>query len=105
MSYCGCYLVLNCLHIAQVTIEALGPKMFLGRRVNQSYCDTDSVADALDRTLDNRVNVQFTRDLFQWLLRFFELHHRSARGHSQGSDFCQTGDEHLRHAIREVILS
>ena len=44
----GRYLVLNCQNIAQVAIVCFGPKMFLGRRVNQSYRDSYFVADALD---------------------------------------------------------
>jgi len=56
------------LHIEQVCdglVEALGPQVVAGLRVNQLHVNPKPVAAALYRTFKHVADVQFTADLFE----------------------------------------
>src|SRR5208283_1014628 len=56
-------LVLDYEDVVQLAIEAVGPEMSSGFRVDQLRGDPDAVASAADAALEHRPDAEFTGDL------------------------------------------
>src|SRR5216684_8101886 len=79
--------------------------MLVGWRIYQLHGDPHLVADAKDRALHNRVDVERLGDLGRRAMVIaLELHPRATRDHSQRTDLREVRDQLVGHAVSEKFL-
>ena len=72
------HLALQLQHIGQLALVLTRPEMRVGRRVDQLDADSNTVAGALHRSLEDSVHVQCSRELGEGRGRALEAHDRGA---------------------------
>ena len=65
--------------------------------------DPNGGAGQKHRTFDDHVRSQVARDVSKRASAILEMHHRGPRHDPQGAILRKLGDEHVRHAVHEVI--
>ena len=95
------------LHVEEVghgLIEALGPEMRAGLRVDELDVDAQPIAGALNAALQHIPHVQLAPDLLQ--IDMFSLVGEGsvAPDHERAGDAREIGGQALRHAIDEIFL-
>src|SRR5712692_8150846 len=79
--------------------------MLVGWRIYQLHGDPHLVADAKDRALQNRVDVERLGDLGRRAAVIaLVLCHRATRDHSQRADLREVRDQLVGHAVSEIFL-
>ncbi len=92
-------------HVGQILLVALRPNILSGRGLDELDGDAHARAGAQDRSFDDRIHPELSRDLGNRFLRVSVLHDRRSRDHAEILDLRQFGDELGRHPVDEELLS
>ena len=97
-------LVLDREDVAQFAIEAVGPKMSAGFRVDQLRGDPYPIAGAADAPFEHGADAEFTghHAYVDRLALIGEA--RIARDHQQAADLREVGDHILGYPVGEIFL-
>src|SRR5262249_17234594 len=76
--------------------------LFLG--IDELGRNSYSIADAQNRTFDDRVYLKFAGDLAQWFPSALVKHSGGTSNHAQLTNLGKCGDERLRQPVRKILL-
>jgi hypothetical protein len=88
----------------KVAVVALGPDVLVGRAADELRGDPDPVPLPQDGALDEGIDAQLLRDVFQRLLFAPVLHDGGPRRDAEDSQFRDFRDERVVHSVHEVVL-
>ena len=91
-------------NVLQVAVVALGPHVLVGRPPDELGRDPHATVGPEDRALEERVHPELARDVLHREGLALVPHHRVARGHPEGTDLRELGDERVVEAVHEVVL-
>ena len=97
-------LVLHFEEIGQRLVEAVGPKVIAGLRVDELDIDPHAAGVALDRPFEHVADAKLLADFPSVDILAFECEGGVARDHEGAAEAREVGGEVLRDSIGEIIL-
>ena len=98
-------LVLHVEEISQRLVEAVGPKVIAGLRVDELHVHPHATRVALDRAFEHVADAKLLADFPSVDILAFEGEGGIARDHERAAEARDVGGQALRNSIGEIILA
>ena len=95
-------LALDTEDIGELAVVSLGPKMGIGRCIDQLHCHAHLIGRSLNTTLENIQDTELFRDVTQVIRRALVFLRRSARDHFQIRHLGQARQNFILDSLGEV---